>query len=94
MSLKTPFTLYRPTRASDGQGGTALTLGTGRTVWGIAEIHANEISVCAVSRYSEIKVEDIAVIEGGNYKVMGITRNPVTGEMDLSLQKVDRPICP
>jgi hypothetical protein len=56
--MKTPFTRYRPTRTSDGQGGTLTAFDEGVTIWGAFEVHGNELVIVGVDAREDVKVMD------------------------------------
>ena len=57
-----PHIAYRPTRASDGEGGYNEVLGVGRTIWGRVKVDAKEV-IMAVKAPEPVKIGDIVGVQ-------------------------------
>lgn len=56
--MRSPFLVYRPGRAKDGQGGSITTNTDGVVVWGEFEIHDNKIQIVGVDAREDVRVKD------------------------------------
>ena len=56
-----PYKRYRPTKVSDGQGGSTETLGSAATVYGDVRYHKSETRMI-VNKETDVKLGDIIVI--------------------------------
>ena len=71
---------YRPTRTADNAGGYAEALGAALVVYGLVEVHQNELVLRAPTG-EDIVVSDIVEADGAYYRVTtrkGHVRGPVT----------------
>lgn len=93
MPLKFPVTHYRPTRASDNEGGFTETLGSGQTVYGSLPLHNSKI-VFICDMHEDVIVGDLIVSENASYRVQGKERVMGTRHSRFELERVERPIVP
>ena len=91
--MKRPVERYRPTKTSDGEGGSTVVLGSATTLWGNTRVHEGRITfVCNTNESTE--VEDILVIDTAQYRITGIRHVPGIGGKSLALERVEQPITP
>jgi len=93
MPLKFPVTRYRPTLASDNEGGFTETLGSGLTVYGSLPLHNNKI-VFICDMHEDVIVGDVIVAEDARYRVADSERVMGTRQKRCGLDRVERPIVP
>ncbi len=92
--MRRPVEQYTPTKTSDGEHGSTVTLGTKTDLWGTTRIQQDRISfVC--NRSASVAINDILVIETAQYRVIDDIRKPLaTMNKSLTLERVAKPVSP
>ena len=94
MAFTAPFTIYRPIRATDGQGGFTESPGTGRTIYLTVRLHDNALQAL-VDKNEDVKTDDIIADDAGaHYRVGSWHFVPGTRGKQIDLSRMERPIAP
>ena len=89
-----PMTLYRPLKADRGKGTYDETsVSPGRTIYGVIAVHDSVLSI-TTHRYTDIRVEDWIVADGGTYRVTGEDHVLPAFYKITSVEKKDKPLVP
>lgn len=97
--MKYPINRYRPTRASDGEGGFTVTLGTPVVMYAMFTAHKGETSAL-IDLYEDILINDVIGVTmeedstEGQYRVTALERQLGTQFKKASLERIQRPITP
>ena len=91
--MRRPVEQYTPTKTSDGEHGSIVTLGTKTDLWGSTRIQQDRIAfVC--NRAAPVLINDILVIETAQYRVIDIRKPLATMNKSLTLERVAKPVSP
>lgn len=94
-----PMTLYRPTQASDGQGGLVPTYSTSAAIYGSVELF-KEMLVMIVDRCEDVKVEDVIVCRDEMdlldawYRVVTMLQPPRGRNRMVTIERIEKPLWP
>ncbi len=91
--MRRPVEHYTPTKTSDGEHGSNVTLGTAKTLWGSTRVHNDqEMFVCNVA--APVSINDILIIDTAQYRVIGFRKPLATMNKSLTLERISEPISP
>ena len=93
MPFQSPITLYRPTKAPDGEGGWTETLAGAVVVYAALEEHDNKIAA-VIEANEDVAAGDILDVDNAQYRVIGLHHVAGTGWKKLDLERTERPINP
>ena len=89
-----PMTIYRPAKTDRGKGTYDETVVlAGRTIYGIVAVHDSNL-VMITHRYTDIRVEDWIVVDGGTYRVTGQSHVLPAFYKQTPVEKKDKPLVP
>lgn len=93
--FNTEILVYRPTKISDGQGGSVESIGTPVTMWAKFIEHENQEFI-VLDIGEDVKVGDFIApqdnISPQNYRVSGISFLRGAGLSRFRLEKIEQPI--
>ena len=89
-----PMTLYRPTKADRNRGTYDETIvEAGRTIYAVITVH-DAMETLITHRYTDIRVEDWIIADGGTYRVTGESRVLPAFYKNTPVEKKDKPLVP
>ena len=87
------YTVYTMRRVPDGAGGFSQMAGYPRRLYAALQVHENEtFLVCRAG--ANVSPEDVAVIGGGNYRIVGDVGHTEGPMRRLLIERIERPIVP
>ena len=90
--MKTLIQRYRPTRTADNAGGWTNAYGTSVSMYGALAVFSNKTMIQGLNFHSDIDMEDILLIEGAYYRVIGADKTAAMTLKSVLVERIDAPV--